>query len=425
MTESRQQNAPLYVGAVIAVFLHLMIGGPILSASWGVHGTSPLNSALDGKSESERRQRERMEDALRKAKELALKDDEVVPGLEDGADEGMTWIGYAEYQEHLAQHSEVDQAAFTETDAGGGGALAQGDFKPLPAVPPGEKAQAPVPPEQAVPPSPAPTPPAVALAEAVRTASPTETPLPSDERGLAPAPVKIASAESELPTAPAGPDALLPPAIDRPEVKPDPAKDPPPTAEVKPDPRPEPPPTDPTSPTDPTPQSKVSPSPDPVPPSPPAQSPQNAVPPSPNSGAGGATSPVVSPVTGPPGSVGASKASGEKSDRESDATSIADVPPSLWRNGKPLARKGLEIKTKKPELPILTKITTSPSNPICEILFGRDGVPVTCTVLQSSGYPDIDGPVTDALYRWRAKGSQLEQLAPGKTLKFRIRFILN
>ena len=97
----------------------------------------------------------------------------------------------------------------------------------------------------------------------------------------------------------------------------------------------------------------------------------------------------------------------------------------MWRNGKPLARKGLEIKTKKPELPILTKLTTSPGNPVCEILFGRDGVPVTCTILQSSGYPDIDGPVTDALYRWRAKGSQLDKLAPGKTLRFRIRFILN
>jgi len=97
----------------------------------------------------------------------------------------------------------------------------------------------------------------------------------------------------------------------------------------------------------------------------------------------------------------------------------------MWRSGKPLARKGLEIKTKKPELPILTRLTTNPGNPVCEVLFGKDGVPVSCKILQSSGFADIDGPVTDALYRWRAKGSQLEKLAPGKTVTFRIRFILN
>jgi hypothetical protein len=43
----------------------------------------------------------------------------------------------------------------------------------------------------------------------------------------------------------------------------------------------------------------------------------------------------------------------------------------------------------------------------------------------SSGSEEVDGPVLDALYRWRARGSQLDKLAPGKTLRFRVRFILN
>ena len=229
-----------------------------------------------------------------------------------------------------------------------------------------------------------------------------------------------------LPTAPVGPDPNLPPAIERAEVKPDPSKEAPPTAAVQPMntpepvPRPEVPPTEKPQVEIPTTPNLQPPSPQ-TPPSPPTpQTPQN-----PNSGANGATSPVVSPVTGPPGAPGKGTATGDKSDRESDATSIVDVPPSMWRSGKPLARKGLEIKTKKPELPILTRLTTSPGNPVCEVLFGKDGVPVSCKILQSSGFADIDGPVTDALYRWRAKGSQLEKLAPGKTLTFRIRFILN
>jgi hypothetical protein len=450
VTESRQQNAPLYFGAVIALILHLLIAIPVLSGAWGVGGDSPLHSSLDGKSESEKRQRERLEEALKKARETSPEnEDEVVPGLENGSDQGMTWIGYDEYKEQLAQHAEVEQAAFTDKDVAGGGALAQGELKQLPAVAPGQEAQAspPTPPPTAqpsppTPPTPAtpqtiatpqtpetpqapttqPTPPEMKPVEAVRAVSPTETPQPSDMKGVAPMPVETVT----LPTAPVGPDPNLPPAIERAEVKPDPSKEAPPTAEVQPMntpepvPRPEVPPTEKPQVEIPTTPNLQPPSPQ-TPPSPPTpQTPQN-----PNSGANGATSPVVSPVTGPPGAPGKGTATGDKSDRESDATSIVDVPPSMWRSGKPLARKGLEIKTKKPELPILTRLTTNPGNPVCEVLFGKDGVPVSCKILQSSGFADIDGPVTDALYRWRAKGSQLEKLAPGKTVTFRIRFILN
>ena len=108
MTESRQQNAPLYFGAVIALILHLLIAIPVLSGAWGVGGDSPLHSSLNGKSESEKRQRERLEEALKKARETSPEnEDEVVPGLENGSDQGMTWIGYDEYKEQLAQHAEV------------------------------------------------------------------------------------------------------------------------------------------------------------------------------------------------------------------------------------------------------------------------------------------------------------------------------
>lgn len=169
----------------------------------------------------------------------------------------MTWIGYDEYKEQLAQHAEVEQAAFTDKDVAGGGALAQGELKQLPAVAPGQEAQAspPPPPPTAqpsppTPPSPAtpqtiatpqtpetpqapttqPTPQEMKPVEAVRAVSPTETPQPSDMKGVAPMPVETVP----LPTAPVGPDPNLPPAIERAEVKPDPSKDAPPTAEVQP-----------------------------------------------------------------------------------------------------------------------------------------------------------------------------------------------
>jgi len=439
VTEARQENAPLVFGFVIAILLHLLVAVPALQASWGVGGASPLNSSLDGSSMSEQKLRERLAKALQEQLERAAQEqqNEVVPGMEKGSDEGMTWIGYEEYQQHLAAHGETDQAAFTEKDAGGGGApqageQASGAQSPPPQPEPQPQA-APQPPQpvaqpQELQPQPAqqaqqqppaqptqPTPPV----DAVSAASPRPTPQPSDTKGFEPQP----AADNLPPTAPDGTDAILPPAVRRDDTQTNPSAELPPTAPKREDVLPEPVPRAETPPATALPQSSAPPA---TPQPPQAAAPQSPTTPAPQTPSQSpATSPAVAPVAGLPGSVGPGQSQGERSDRESDATSIADVPPSLWKNGKPLARKGLEIKTKKPALPILTQLTTRPGNPVCEILFGKDGVPVSCKVLMSSGYPDVDGPVLDALYRWRAKGSQLEKLAPGKTLTFRVRFILN
>jgi outer membrane biosynthesis protein TonB len=438
VTEARQENAPLVFGFIIAILLHLLVAVPALQASWGVGGASPLNSALDGSSASEQKLRERLAKALQEERERAAaeRENEVVPGMEKGSDEGMTWIGYEEYQQHLAAHGETDQAAFTEKDAGGGGAPQAGEQAPSAQAAEPQQQAAAQPPQplaqpqelQPQPPPQPPQPPQQAQAqpavqptqptppvEAVSAASPRPTPEPSDAKGFEPQPV----ADNLPPTAPDGTDAVLPPAVRRDETQPNPSAQLPPTAPKRDDVMPEPVPRPETPPAAALPAAVA-----PQPQQPPAaQSPSQPAPQQPSQQP--ATSPSVVPVAGLPGSVGPGQSQGERSDRESDATSIADVPPSLWKNGKPLARKGLEIKTKKPVLPILTQLTTRPGNPVCEILFGKDGVPVSCKVLMSSGYPDVDGPVLDALYRWRAKGSQLDKLAPGKTLTFRVRFILN
>ncbi len=61
--------------------------------------------------------------------------DSVPLGIDEGSTLSMTWIGYDEYEEHLAPHSEVEQAAFAssppgaEAPVGGsaGGAAAQAE----------------------------------------------------------------------------------------------------------------------------------------------------------------------------------------------------------------------------------------------------------------------------------------------------------
>ena len=127
-----------------------------------------------------------------------------------------------------------------------------------------------------------------------------------------------------------------------------------------------------------------------------------------------------------PGAMPSKPMNGEKSNLESDATSIVDVPQSKWRNGRPLASKGLNVRTQRPVFDERTTISTALANPIIEIDFDKEGVPTKNTrILQSSGSLLIDQPILDCLFRWRASGSQLTNLPEGKTLKYRIRILLN
>jgi hypothetical protein len=46
-------------------------------------------------------------------------DDSVKLGIDESTDSSMTWIGYDEYEEHLAALAETEQAAFTDSTMGG------------------------------------------------------------------------------------------------------------------------------------------------------------------------------------------------------------------------------------------------------------------------------------------------------------------
>ncbi|MHC4275010.1 MAG: energy transducer TonB [Planctomycetota bacterium] len=61
-------------------------------------------------------------------------DDTVQLGIDESTDSTMTWIGYDEYQEHLAALAETEQAAFTSSPAGG--APAEAAASPAPAAEP-------------------------------------------------------------------------------------------------------------------------------------------------------------------------------------------------------------------------------------------------------------------------------------------------
>lgn len=103
-----------------------------------------------------------------------------------------------------------------------------------------------------------------------------------------------------------------------------------------------------------------------------------------------------------------SGATGSQSDRESTAASILTAE---WKKlGQPLAGKGLEIKTRRPKFTQYTRIMGAARNPIVRVHFRRDGLVERVDVLQSSGNADVDRPVIDAIYQWRATGEALSKI---------------
>ena len=469
LEQERIVSWPLAIGFMVGIFV-VLAGAPAMLI---------VGSYMD-KYSNEKKSRQAsfsVEKEMEKPKQLTPEEEEQLLklGIDDGTEKStMTWIGYKEYQEQFAKKSEVEQAAFKENDAGGQPAQAQPNQQASPPTQAQQQAQA----QQQTPPPTPQTPPAqqpatptvVAQAEPPPTPSapaPTETAppvqAPDTTQAVAPPPMPVSLALPETPKV-ANPAEVVPLADSKDDkVPPEPLKMPPPDskptdqkpndlkpneakptdakpidekqpdkpADVKPTdekpleatkPQVKPPDTKPpektaeakpAQPTTPQPPTVATPPPSPA--SPPQQQ--------------AAASPPANPSQQTPatqaGTAPGKPADGEKSDRESDATSIVDVPQAKWRNGRPLAGKGLNVRTQRPVIDELTTISTGGTNPIVEIEFDKEGVPKNCVILQSSGSQLIDQPIIDCLYRWRASGSQLTNLPEGKTLKYRIRMLLN
>ncbi|MDA0803711.1 MAG: hypothetical protein O2819_08175 [Planctomycetota bacterium] len=362
----------LAAAIVVSILLHIVVGIPMAISFLRNQAARAAASGLQS-----REVLAPLTDEL--ASPLPQDPLELTAGLDQGDPATMTWIGYTEYQEHLAQLSTIEQAAFTEQvpgvseaengSAGTGAPAPAAGVKapPTPPVDPTELAAADAPAEARE----GDDTPSEQDGEAGRT-QPIDIP-PSDDGELESPTAQDAPREPDAEVGPAGEAAAGETPGEQPEGADEPHEESAKPAEV-------------------------------VEPTPPAQ-------------------PTPGEPSVPGGSSGGTPA--ERSDRESDARSIVDVPTNIWKNGKPLAAKGLEVRTRKAVFPLLTRITTSPGNPVCMIEFDRNGRPVRCRVLQSSGYrEEIDEPVLDALYRWRAAGQQLSQLGDGETVHFTVRVLL-
>jgi hypothetical protein len=123
---------------------------------------------------------------------------------------------------------------------------------------------------------------------------------------------------------------------------------------------------------------------------------------------------------------------GTKAEEESAAASV--VESLTYHPGQPLAGKGLQVRTVNPRWGVTTMLTSSPKNTVIRVTFGRTGRVLKAAFTDTgTGYPDVDGPLLDAVYRWTATGEVLKKIppsdpkdprAPQQGLNFDIKLIL-
>jgi TonB family protein len=122
------------------------------------------------------------------------------------------------------------------------------------------------------------------------------------------------------------------------------------------------------------------------------------------------------------GAGGEENAIGFLSDRDSDAAAIKQA--ISINPGKPLAAKGLRIQTVRPKWSTYTLATANPNDVVVRIWFDGTGRVTKAKIIQSGGRDDVDRPILDAVYNWRATGEQLSTIRnqPGGTVQlvFRI-----
>ena len=295
---------------------------------------------------------------------LEAEPEEPVLGIDESMAKTMNWIGYEDYEEHLARLSENDQAAFDTNDSAGGG------------TPPSTPINRPDSPAQD---------------------GPTGKPRPAPSTVTAPNP------ETQKES--------LTPRSDRPEEaattgKNAPDKDPEAEDETR-------------NPSDgKTENASEAAEQDDAPPPQPEDSPKPSEPQPP------APEPKPGPQPGPGSGDGDPGDAPTPADKESDATSVIDVPRELWTRGRPLAAQGVELQTRRPVLDTLTQLSARFGNPLVQINFARNGRPTGARILQSSGDVRLDEPILDSLYRWRAKGKKLQELKDGETFDVTLRILL-
>ncbi len=108
---------------------------------------------------------------------------------------------------------------------------------------------------------------------------------------------------------------------------------------------------------------------------------------------------------------------GVLSDRESAASIIKRaIKVNASSLHKPIVGKGLEISTVEPRFPATVRFTELPRNPVVMIQFGQSGRVQNAYFFKegkrvyNTGVPSVDEPLLNAIYKWKAKGKQIESL---------------
>lgn len=148
----------------------------------------------------------------------------------------------------------------------------------------------------------------------------------------------------------------------------------------------------------------------------------------PNPGAPSESPPAdtAPPATGSPvegrGDGGQNKLPGRESEQESEAFTSKPITIAM-RDATVQAGKGLKIITRRAVFTNTTLVTQAPRDTLIRIRFQRDGTVKRADFVEggSTGNPNIDEPIRNAVYRWRASGKDLDKLQPGDTLSVVIR----
>lgn len=359
----RRSNLGLLLGLLASLVLHGSLILPFLvQALTSENVASTMQARFQPRTVEERRHEETPPPEL---------------GIDADTPSSLTWIGYEEYQEHLARLAEFDQAAFTEEPQPAGGSptpepsppveLAMNDITPEPIT---ETQTSPEPTEDE------PIEDEPAEEEPVEEADEvTETPAPAEK----PTPVQVAFDEQALTPLTVLLNRLLIPATD--EATDAPASKP------------------------------AEPPPAPPKPQPPAPQPQPAPAPSESPQPGDAPSEKPQP--------------GDRAPKESDAFSRIEVELDDIKLGKPIARPGLELLPRRPRFTTLQEVTAGGCNPLVEVSFDHEGFPVyPARILSSKCDPRILKAIESSLYRWRASGKAVRDLSEGQTLTVEIQIVI-
>jgi nitrogen fixation-related uncharacterized protein len=327
-------------------------------------------------------------------------------GIDESEAETLTWIGYEEYAEHLARLSEVEQAAMSTAPRSGGGG------SPPPSNSSASVAQAAAPaipmsarPSAAAPattmPSPETDSPEILIASEMLLDERTE---PTAEPDAVDSETTEDSSTSETESTPDPTTTPDEQTATKEETDEDSSEDAEPESPTEEKPTP-----------DPTPEPAPKPTPEPTP------APQPSPKPSPKPTDSDDDGDVEGEGPGEPAAE-----PGNDADKDSEATSLVRVPASEWKQGKPLAAQGLNIRTRRPNIPIVAWLRYRPKlNPVAQIEFDRTGTPIRASLVVKSGADELDERLTDMLYRWRASGKRLTELTGNETVTIELQLLLN